>query len=87
MEPLDYVAGQLTGLDLREDAMPALPAGRQDLLAAGCKANQGKFYPQFGLVVLLSPPAEILLAKIAERTSYPYGKYPLEHAMDRTSWR
>lgn len=66
----------------REDAIEELlngdPAGR--LFVAGCKTNQGKFYPRFDHVVLLSAPAEILLARIAARTTNPYGKDPAQRA-------
>jgi hypothetical protein len=50
------------------------------LFVAGCKTNQGKFYPQFDHIALLSAPADVLLARIAARTSNPYGKHPAERA-------
>ena len=66
----------------REDAMRELLAGHdgRSLYIAGCKTNQGKFYSMFEHVVLLSAPAEILLARIAARTNNPYGKRPEERA-------
>jgi RNase adaptor protein for sRNA GlmZ degradation len=66
----------------REDAIAALLAshGRGHLFVAGCKSNQGKFYPQFDHIALLSAPADVLLARIAARTSNPYGKLPAERA-------
>jgi dephospho-CoA kinase len=66
----------------REDAITALLTSHQHghLFVAGCKTNQGKFYPQFDHVALLSAPADILLARIAARTSNPYGKQPGERA-------
>src|ERR1700691_1753031 len=50
----------------REDAIAGLRAGHRDahLFVAGCKTNQGKFYAQFDHVVLLSAPADVLLARI-----------------------
>ncbi|MBY8875906.1 AAA family ATPase [Micromonospora sp. PLK6-60] len=51
-----------------------------DLFVAGCKSNQGRFYPSFDHVVLLSAPAEVLLARVAARTTNPYGKRPAERA-------
>lgn len=48
------------------------------LFVSGCATNQGKFYPQFDLVVLLSAPAEVILARLAYRTTNPYGKTPAE---------
>ncbi|NUS16340.1 MAG: AAA family ATPase [Streptomyces sp.] len=68
----------------REQAMTDLLTsqgqGRGNLFLAGCKSNQGKFYPLLDHVVLLSAPAEVLLARIAERTGNPYGKRPEERA-------
>jgi RNase adaptor protein for sRNA GlmZ degradation len=66
----------------REPAMTDLLTGhdRGDLFLAGCKTNQGRFYPLLDHVVLLSAPAEVLLARIAERTGNPYGKRPEERA-------
>jgi len=50
------------------------------LFVAGCKSNQGRFYPMFDHVVLLSAPVEVLMTRIAERTDNPYGKR--EHERD-----
>ena len=44
------------------------------LVVAGCVANQGQFYPLFGKVVLLSAPADVILARVQARTDNPYGK-------------
>jgi len=67
----------------REDAITSLLAGHQHghLFVAGCKTNQGKFYPQFDHVALLSAPADILLARIAARNNNPYGKRPPDRAL------
>ena len=66
----------------REDAIAALLATHQHgrLFVAGCKTNQGKFYAQFDHIALLSAPADVLLARIAARTSNPYGKHSGERA-------
>ena len=66
----------------REEAIGRLLAGHEggQLFVAGCKTNQGRFYPQFEHIVLLSAPADILLARIAARDSNPYGKQPEERA-------
>jgi RNase adaptor protein for sRNA GlmZ degradation len=67
----------------REEAITALLASHhQDgqLFVAGCKTNQGKLYPQFDHIALLSAPADVLLARIAVRTCNPYGKHPSERA-------
>lgn len=62
----------------REQAIADLLAGH--LFVAGCKSNQGRFYPQFDHIVLLSTPTDVLLARIAARTNNPYGKRPQERA-------
>jgi shikimate kinase len=66
----------------REDAMAALldrhPSGA--LFVAGCKTNQGAFYPRFEHVVLLSAPASVMLARITARTTNPYGQDPASWA-------
>jgi dephospho-CoA kinase len=64
----------------REQAIADLLAAHHtgNLFVAGCKSNQGKFYPQFDHIVLLSAPADVLLARIAARTNNPYGKRPEE---------
>ena len=37
-------------------------------------SNQSRFYPQFDAVVLLSAPADVLLRRIASRTTNDFGK-------------
>jgi shikimate kinase len=70
----------------REDRIQRLLATEDvDLLfISGCKSNQGKFYPQFDHVVLLSAPAELIVERLATRTNNPYGKHPDELA--RVLW-
>ena len=43
--------------------------------------NQSTFYDRFDAVVLLSAPTDVLLDRIARRTTNDYGKTPLERAM------
>lgn len=66
----------------REQAVTDLLTGHRggSLFVAGCKSDQGRFYPLFDHVVLLSAPAEVLLARVAARTDNPYGKRPGERA-------
>ncbi|WBC18167.1 AAA family ATPase [Micromonospora sp. WMMA1998] len=66
----------------REGAIADLLTGHRagHLFVAGCKSKQGRFYPSFDHVVLLSAPAEVLLARIADRTDNPYGKRAEERA-------
>jgi hypothetical protein len=60
----------------REEAIDSLLDQYDDgqLFVAGCKTNQGKFYPRFDHVALLSAPAETILERVANRTTNPYGK-------------
>lgn len=62
----------------RERAITDLLTGHSEgsLFVAGCKTNQGRFYPLFDHIVLLGAPADALLARIAARTNNPYGKRP-----------
>lgn len=46
----------------------------EPLFVAGCVSNQGKFYPRFAAVVLLSAPADVLLERLATRTTNGFGK-------------
>jgi hypothetical protein len=67
----------------REDAMHALLSEPLDrpLVVAGCVTNQGAFYDRFDAVVLLSAPADVLLDRLARRTTNDYGKAPDERAL------
>ena len=51
------------------------------LFVQGCVRNQSKFYNRFNAIVLLSAPAEVILDRIARRTTNNYGKTPVERAM------
>jgi shikimate kinase len=53
----------------------------RSLLIQGCVSNQSKFYDRFDAVVLLSAPADVILDRIARRTTNNYGKTPSERAM------
>ena len=60
----------------KEEPMAALLEGHTEgtLYVSGCVSNQGEFYPQFDAVVLLSAPRELMLDRLATRTTNPYGK-------------
>jgi dephospho-CoA kinase len=47
--------------------------GRTDYVS-GTVSNQGRFYDRFDAVVLLSAPADVLLERIAMRSTNEYGK-------------
>ena len=64
----------------REDRIAVLLASEDDdvLYVSGCMSNQGKFYHRFDAVVLLSAPLEVILERVANRTTNDYGKGPGE---------
>ena len=66
----------------RDDRIAALLARRHDatLYVSGTVSNQGRFYPEFDAVVLLSAPSDVLLGRIEARTTNDYGKTPDERA-------
>ena len=69
----------------REEKISALLASAPDaapgvLFVQGTTRNQGRFYPSFDHIVLLSAPAGILMERLATRTTNPYGKDPAELA-------
>jgi thymidylate kinase len=60
----------------REDLIAEL-LSRDDggtLYVSGTVSNQGRFYPRFDAVVLLSAPVDVLLHRIDARTTNDYGK-------------
>jgi dephospho-CoA kinase len=60
----------------REDRIAAL-LDRHDegvLFLSGCVANQGRFYPRFAAVVLLSAPVDVILERLAARDTNTFGK-------------
>jgi dephospho-CoA kinase len=66
-----------------EERMTELLASDDDrsLFVQGCVRNQSKFYDRFDAVVLLSAPADVILERVASRTTNDYGKTPVERAM------
>jgi dephospho-CoA kinase len=64
----------------REDRIEALLDGHDDrvLFISGCVSNQGKFYPRFDAVVLLTAPANVILERVARRESNAFGKHAAE---------
>jgi broad-specificity NMP kinase len=51
------------------------------LYVSGTVSNQGRFYPHFDAVVLLTAPVEVLLGRIESRTTNDYGKAAEERAL------
>jgi thymidylate kinase len=52
-----------------------------DLFVSGCVPNQGRFYPRFDAVVLLSAPVEVILERVAGRQTNDYGKSDREREL------
>jgi shikimate kinase len=50
------------------------------LFLGGCSPNQGAFSPRFDHVVLLTAPPNVIVARLATRTTNPFGKHPDEVA-------
>jgi shikimate kinase len=68
-----WVEERITGLLASDDG--------RSLFVQGCVRNQSKFYDRFNAVILLSAPADVILDRIARRTTNKYGKTPVERAM------
>jgi dephospho-CoA kinase len=75
-EDVPSAEGQESERLWREQLIDALLAEHESatLFVSGCVSNQGKFYPRFDAVVLLSAPADVLLARVAGRDTNDYGK-------------
>ena len=67
----------------REDRIRALLAEPADgaLFISGTVANQGRFYPLFDAIVLLSVPEDVLLDRVASRSTNDFGKTDAERAL------
>ena len=50
------------------------------LFVSGTTRNQVTFYPQFDCVILLSAPVQVIVERLATRTTNDYGKNPDELA-------
>jgi shikimate kinase len=66
----------------RESRMAALLDQPRDgaLFVGGCAPNQGRFRDCFDRVVLLSAPEDVILDRIATRTTNSFGKSPAERS-------
>jgi len=81
LEPLDEL--HLGEWHWVEERITALLVSDDDrsLFVGGGASNQSKFYDRFDAVVLLTAPADVILDRVARRTTNDYGKIPLERAM------
>jgi shikimate kinase len=79
--PLEEPTGLGPGQDWvwREDRIQDLLSAEdvEVLFLSGCSPNQGRFYPQFDHIVLLTAPAAVLVARLASRTTNPMGSIPM----------
>jgi dephospho-CoA kinase len=66
----------------REDRIDALLDQHGDavLFLSGCVANQGRFYPRFDAVALLTAPADVILERVVSRETNTFGKSKAEQA-------
>jgi hypothetical protein len=68
-----WVEERMTGLLDSDDG--------RTLSVQGCVRNQWKFYDRFDAVVLLSAAAQVILDRIARRTTNDFGKTSAEREM------
>jgi dephospho-CoA kinase len=81
LEPSDEVhRGEWLWVEERITGLLDSDDGRS-LFVQGCVRNQSKFYDRFDAVVLLSAPVEVILERVARRTTNNYGKTRVERAM------
>jgi dephospho-CoA kinase len=68
--------GEDDGYVWREDRIAELLERPHEatLYVSGTVSNQGRFYPEFDAVVLLSAPVDVLLRRLESRTTNAYGK-------------
>jgi dephospho-CoA kinase len=53
-------------------------AGDKPLFLSGCSINQVRFYAQFDHIVLLAAPIDVMLERVATRSTNPFGKTAAE---------
>jgi adenylate kinase family enzyme len=68
----------LDNLDWDEPRMTRLLEDHRDIVVSGTVSNQGRF--TFDHIVLISAPLDVLLARVADRTTNSYGKTPAQQA-------
>lgn len=65
--------------------MGALLGESTELVVSGTVENQGDFYDRFDHVVLLSAPISVLLERVRQRTTNPYGSTAAEREEIRSN--
>ncbi|MGI5149458.1 AAA family ATPase [Plantactinospora sp. CA-294935] len=81
VEFVDEVHRGGVALGRGEDHRLLDPDDGRSLFVQGCVRNQSRFYDRFNAVVLLSAPADVILDRVARRTTNEHGKAPVERAM------
>jgi len=80
LEPVDELhRGEWLWVEERMTALLDFDDGRSLFVGGGAR-NQSKFYDRFDAVVLLSAPADVMLDRVARRTTNDYGKAASERA-------
>jgi shikimate kinase len=69
----DYDEWTLSDGTWDEPRMAALLASQAEVVVSGTVDNQGRFYDRFDHVVLLSAPLGVLVERVRNRLSNPYG--------------
>jgi shikimate kinase len=60
--------------------MDRLLGSTRDVVVSGTVENQGQFYDRFDHVVVLSAPLDVLVDRVSNRTTNPYGRSPEQRA-------
>ena len=77
-EPIDELhRGEWLWVEERVNALLDFDDGRALFVGGGVR-NQSKFYDRFDAVVLLSASADVMLGRVARRTTNAYGKNAME---------
>ncbi len=66
-----------------EPRMTELLTGNANVIVSGTVENQGRFYPLFDHVALLSVPVEVLIERVTTRVNNPYARNAEEQAAIR----
>ncbi len=75
-DPWSFWSDEAGGYVWNEELVRELLAREHEttLYVSGAVSNQGRFYPHFDAVVLLSAPADVLLSRIEGRRTNDFGK-------------
>jgi dephospho-CoA kinase len=72
----DYDGWVLPDRRWDEPRMAVYLRDHPEVFVAGTVENQGRFYDRFDHVVLLSAPRDVLIERVTDRTTNPYGSTP-----------